>query len=46
VKADQMVDDIPALQRVCRQKVEKPEIPEIQVTKGLSEDTKPKGKNN
>jgi hypothetical protein len=35
-----MVDGIPAHLRACWQKAGKPEIREIQVTKGLSEDEK------
>jgi LEA14-like dessication related protein len=40
VKAEQMVDGIPAHLRACWQKVGKPEIHEIQVIKGLFEDEK------
>jgi hypothetical protein len=45
-KADQTEGGIPVHPPVCLRKVEKPEIPESQVTRGLSEDAKVKGKNN
>jgi len=45
-KAEQTADGIPVRPLVCWQKVEKQEIPENRVTRGLSEDAKVKGKNN
>jgi hypothetical protein len=44
-KAEQTEGGIPVRPPVCRRKVEKPEIPEIQVTKELFEDARVKGKN-
>jgi len=45
-KAIELAGGIPVRPRVYWQKVERQEIPEIQVTRGLSEDEKVKGEDN